>query len=571
MRGSTNVRWAPLPLASGGNDVSVIGMLAVGATSFSLITHDATIPVLLTTGATALAPVAHEGTVSGRLWLAGSQRATVAHDATVTGHAALGASARAPVTHDATIIGHLSGGVSIVSLVTTSADVSVTGLALVGASMRATVAHDATLTGRVTPGASSSAPVTHDATITGRLHPGASSFAPVNRDATSTGQLAVGAWSAALVSGAVDISVAGLTIVGASVRATVAHHADLVAALHVGPSQRATVSHTATILAQLLVGSSSGAAVTRTASVISALLSSGTSLIAVPGEPFVLLLVGPLTTQRLDALRRTARFDPERLTQRLDSERLTLVRFPERPEYWLEPLVSRAFTPDTADLTITTDVVITAKVNKDVLGGAEHSTIVATLGGAPPTWAWRFWISFGPLFFDYSLDGTSIPGRLLLSSAEMSALFDDDTDFHIGVTVDLDNGAGNVQLQPITSSNGVTWTAAGAPVIAGPAAPGGFVDVAAALEVGAQHVGTQHFWKGRIQWVEMRTGLVPGAGLRKFRFDASEHRADTTWTDANGRTWTITNPNAIDTTGPTITGSRATHRLDAARATEEQP
>ena len=48
-------------------------------------------------------------------------------------------------------------------------------------------------------------------------------------------------------------------------------------------------------------------------------------------------------------------------------------------------------------------------------------------------------------------------------------------------------------------------------------------------------------WIGRIYWVELRTGLDPRAGTLIWRFDASEYRSGTTFTDARGRVWTLTN------------------------------
>ena len=52
-------------------------------------------------------------------------------------------------------------------------------------------------------------------------------------------------------------------------------------------------------------------------------------------------------------------------------------------------------------------------------------------------------------------------------------------------------------------------------------------------------------WTGRIYWIEQRDGLDPAAGNLIWRFDASEYRSGTGWTDARGRVWTLINANSI--------------------------
>jgi hypothetical protein len=60
---------------------------------------------------------------------------------------------------------------------------------------------------------------------------------------------------------------------------------------------------------------------------------------------------------------------------------------------------------------------------------------------------------------------------------------------------------------------------------------------------------TGNTFAGRIYWLEMRTGSDPAAGTLLWRFDASEYVSGTSWVDARGRTWTLTDPAGIVVAG----------------------
>ena len=51
--------------------------------------------------------------------------------------------------------------------------------------------------------------------------------------------------------------------------------------------------------------------------------------------------------------------------------------------------------------------------------------------------------------------------------------------------------------------------------------------------------------KGDFYWVEMRAGTNPNAGAVQWRMDPAEYVNGTTWLDARGRTWTLSNPASI--------------------------
>ena len=217
----------------------------------------------------------------------------------------------------------------------------------------------------------------------------------------------------------------------------------------------------------------------------------------------------------------------------------------QAPAY-LVPSTSPATSPDTADLTVSTDIIITAKVNKTVLASGLYETIASHVLD-PTNYAWRFWFQ-GPgngLYFGYSTTGAAanVIDHQLLSSGQIAAAFDDGADFYIGASVDLNNGAGNSVFQALTSSDGVTWGAIGPPALG--AVITSFFNAATELRIGAQN-GAQHVWSGGIEWVEMRTGLVAGAGTRKFRFIANEHTVGgTVWTGIDGRAYTISTTTAV--------------------------
>jgi hypothetical protein len=198
---------------------------------------------------------------------------------------------------------------------------------------------------------------------------------------------------------------------------------------------------------------------------------------------------------------------------------------------------SRVMTPDTPDSTIAADCVITAKVNKAELSSGKYETICSTIGTSTLQYGWRLWfVNTGQLAWGYSLDGTTAVNDVtLVTLAQLDAAFNASEDFYIGVKIDI--GTPTV-VQAITSTDGVTWTNIGTAVtLPGTGIP---ADVTSRLQIGCQAENGQHPWQGRIYWVEMRTGLVPGQGTLRWRFDANERTGTgTVYTDPRGRTWTL--------------------------------
>ena len=87
----------------------------------------------------------------------------------------------------------------------------------------------------------------------------------------------------------------------------------------------------------------------------------------------------------------------------------------------------------------------------------------------------------------------------------------------------------------LLSTNGGTSYAQ---VASGTTTATGFFDSSDVLRIGGVSVASGR-WVGLIYWVELRTGNDPQAGTLLWRFDVNEHVSGTNWTDARGRTWTV--------------------------------
>jgi hypothetical protein len=100
-------------------------------------------------------------------------------------------------------------------------------------------------------------------------------------------------------------------------------------------------------------------------------------------------------------------------------------------------------------------------------------------------------------------DGTTILDGPFFPLAE----FGDGT--YVGMSMQANDGAGHLAVQPYTSTDGITWMPTRA-VDTSMTALTGFHDSAAPVRIGTWFGGNSNF-DGRIYSVEMRTGLDPGA------------------------------------------------------------
>ena len=228
---------------------------------------------------------------------------------------------------------------------------------------------------------------------------------------------------------------------------------------------------------------------------------------------------------------------------------------------FLTPAVGTASTLDTADLRITSDLTLVAKVKiNDV--AIVGTRMVVNHKGATNGYGFTWFLgSGGHLMLRASLNGTAFtttnatPGSLLgyVASGEVATL---------AVSLDVDNGAGGHTYTARALVGGV-WVNLGDNVVAG-LFTGGF-DASELLRIGIQLGGNPAVFEGNIYSVEQRSGLDPNAGGVLWRFDASEYPGTgTVYADPRGRTWTLTTAGAITTQEDTPLSVTRTFAANAA-------
>ena len=205
---------------------------------------------------------------------------------------------------------------------------------------------------------------------------------------------------------------------------------------------------------------------------------------------------------------------------------------------WLEPLVSRATTPDPATLPAD-GFIFVVKALGPMAGSGNYKTIVSQNRGDPNrSFKLRRYGQYGYLY------QTAYPTGLNASA----------TDSHAGsslATVDLNNfecwaasynsttGAWRTLR---STDNGANFTQV---VNSTDASPDAYFNSSDIMTIGADGTGATDIWDGRIWWVELRTGNDPKAGTLLWRFDANDHVSGTGWTDPRGNVWTLTSAAAI--------------------------
>jgi hypothetical protein len=143
--------------------------------------------------------------------------------------------------------------------------------------------------------------------------------------------------------------------------------------------------------------------------------------------------------------------------------------------------------------------------------------------------------------FWYSTTGTGYDGQKGVSGAP-----DWGVDDWFGFLIDRPGGATHT-YNGLASTDGVTWTNVGGGGTI--ASAFNFFDSTASITIGGLAGGSLYQWDGRIYSVEMRTGVVPGAGSVVWRFDAEDYPGTgTSYVDPRGRTWTLTTASAINRT-----------------------
>ena len=182
------------------------------------------------------------------------------------------------------------------------------------------------------------------------------------------------------------------------------------------------------------------------------------------------------------------------------------------------------------------DFVVRAKVRGPRSGGAQY--IASQFPGSPND-SWAF-IRYLPTQ-DVWLGLSDTPGQSTsMSSGGVVPITGLDDFIAMRVTVQP-----NALIGGYVSTDGVTWTHIYTSDWGARALP--INDTAAELRLGARSTVSATPFPGRIYWVEVSTGTtdpnVPGTLL--WRFDVAEYVSGTSFVDARGVTWTLSNANCI--------------------------
>lgn len=195
-----------------------------------------------------------------------------------------------------------------------------------------------------------------------------------------------------------------------------------------------------------------------------------------------------------------------------------------------------ASTPDTADLDITGDLDIRAKVSLTDWTPAAESTIVAkyTATGNQRSYALAV-TSGGNLILRWSANGTAE----LSETSSVAVGATDGTAVWVRATLDVDNGASDAAVVFYTSADGTEWTQLGTTQLNGGATTSVFASTAV-LELGGQTLGTVNRLTGRIYEALVLSGIGGTVVAHPVPTLAGI-------TDATSRTWTLNGAASLTT------------------------
>jgi hypothetical protein len=206
---------------------------------------------------------------------------------------------------------------------------------------------------------------------------------------------------------------------------------------------------------------------------------------------------------------------------------------------YLDPVIGYAMTPDAPAWTVSGSFILTALAVLPSATGANRFLACQwpQTNSLDQSWLW-FITTAGIMQFTLrNTDGTQRTADIL-TAAQVNAFGAGPV--YIGVRCQPSNG----RIVALTSTDGIFWTEIGTPVTV--ATWTSTINSAVAMHIGSRSTtGTDKFNKP-IYWVELRTGLDPGAGSRRFLFDPAE-ASGTSWTDPRGVPWSLSAAGAIHT------------------------
>jgi hypothetical protein len=205
---------------------------------------------------------------------------------------------------------------------------------------------------------------------------------------------------------------------------------------------------------------------------------------------------------------------------------------------YLDPAIGYASTPDSAAFTIFGDFNLAARAVLPLATGANRFLACQWPSGPSSDQSFLWFITTAGIM-QLTVRATTIAQSTanLLTAAEVNAF--GGSAVYIGARARASTG----RFAALTSTDGIVWTETGTPVTTS-SFVGGTTNSVTPLHIGSRSVSGTDRFNNRIHWVELRTGLNPGAGTLMCRFDASESTG-TTWTDPRGVPWTLSAAGAI--------------------------
>ncbi len=184
-------------------------------------------------------------------------------------------------------------------------------------------------------------------------------------------------------------------------------------------------------------------------------------------------------------------------------------------------------TPDSVPLSITGDLDLRVRAAADDWTPASIGTLVAkrVTTANQRSYMLRL-LTDGTLQFSWSNDGTAE-----LNATSIATGIPDGEARFVRVTIDVDNGAAGRTITFYTSTDGLTWTQLGSPVVQ--AGTTSIFDSTSAVEIGTRQTGTIEPFDGTIYYVEIRNG-IDGTIVASPRFTGTP-----TFQDGQGNTWTV--------------------------------
>jgi hypothetical protein len=186
---------------------------------------------------------------------------------------------------------------------------------------------------------------------------------------------------------------------------------------------------------------------------------------------------------------------------------------------------------------ITGDMTVRAKVRATDVDAATNRTVASVFGGAGPDQSWRLYFATGGLTLSWKEAGGTTRTHILASMAQLTAAFTDGVDFYIGCELDVDNGAGQYAARGLTSTDGLTWTTLGTPIVGSTGVTSVFASTGF-FKPGARGAtsGNADYWVGRVYWAEVAAGIGVNAAI-KVRFEPGLSTRVSSWTGSDGQPW----------------------------------